>query len=48
MPIVDAILRALSYAFGMAWEITWALILGFLLSAGVQAVVLRSVHLWGA
>src|SRR5438876_634527 len=32
MPLVDAVLRALSFAFGMAWEITWALILGFLLS----------------
>src|SRR5436309_5036913 len=39
MPLVDAVLRALSFAFGMAWEIAWALILGFLLSAVVQAVV---------
>ena len=31
--------RALSFAFGMTWEILWALILGFALSAVVQAVV---------
>ena len=31
--------RALSFAFGMTWEILWALILGFLLSAIVQALV---------
>jgi uncharacterized protein len=42
MPVVDALLRALSFAFGMAWEITWALILGFLLSAIVQAVVSKA------
>ena len=42
MPFVDALLRALSFAFGMAWEITWALILGFLLSAVVQAVISRA------
>jgi uncharacterized membrane protein YraQ (UPF0718 family) len=42
MPIVDAVLRALSFAFGMAWEITWALILGFLLSAIVQAAVSKA------
>jgi hypothetical protein len=33
------IVRALSFAGGMAWEILWALILGFLLSGIVQAVV---------
>ncbi len=32
---------ALSFAFGMLWEILWALILGFALSALVQAVVSR-------
>jgi uncharacterized membrane protein YraQ (UPF0718 family) len=37
--IVSAILEALSFAFGMFWEILWALILGFFLSAVVQAVV---------
>jgi uncharacterized membrane protein YraQ (UPF0718 family) len=33
------LVRALSFAFGMFWEILWALILGFALSAVVQAVV---------
>ena len=42
MPAIDAVLRALSFAFGMAWEITWALILGFLLSAIVQAAVSKA------
>src|SRR5438128_4879404 len=31
--------RALSFAFGMTWEVLWALILGFALSGTVQAVV---------
>jgi uncharacterized membrane protein YraQ (UPF0718 family) len=31
--------RAFSFAFGMTWEVLWALILGFGLSAVVQAVV---------
>src|SRR5437867_8178129 len=31
--------QALSFAFGMFWEILWALILGFALSGVVQAVV---------
>jgi uncharacterized protein len=31
--------RALSFAFGMTWEVLWALILGFGLSGVVQAVV---------
>jgi uncharacterized membrane protein YraQ (UPF0718 family) len=31
--------RALSFALGMTWEVLWALILGFGLSAVVQAVV---------
>src|SRR5256714_6808679 len=34
--------RALSFAFGMFWEILWALILGFALSGAVQAVVSKS------
>jgi uncharacterized protein len=34
-----ALLDALSFAGGMGWEILWALILGFALSAAVQAVV---------
>src|SRR5579862_9587006 len=33
--------RALSFAFGMTWEILWALVLGFLLSSIVQALVSR-------
>ena len=33
------LLRALSFTFGMTWEILWALVLGFLLSAIVQALV---------
>jgi uncharacterized membrane protein YraQ (UPF0718 family) len=37
--------RALSLAFGMFWEILWALILGFFLSGAVQAVVRkREMH----
>ena len=36
---MDAITDALSFAFGMTWEVLWALILGFALSAAVQAVV---------
>ena len=35
------LLDALSFAFGMFWEILWALILGFTLSAVVQAVVAK-------
>ena len=31
--------QALSFAIGMTWEILWALVLGFLLSAIVQALV---------
>ena len=33
------IVQALSFAFGMFWEILWALILGFALSGAVQAFV---------
>jgi hypothetical protein len=33
------LVRALSFAGGMTWEILWALILGFLISAIVQALV---------
>jgi uncharacterized membrane protein YraQ (UPF0718 family) len=39
---MDAIGRALALAGSMTWEILWALILGFLLSAVVQAVVRKS------
>jgi uncharacterized membrane protein YraQ (UPF0718 family) len=37
--VLGALLDALSFAFGMFWQILWALILGFALSAAVQAVV---------
>ena len=37
--MIDAVGRALSMAFAMGWEILWPLILGFTLSAVVQAVV---------
>src|SRR5213592_3872598 len=37
--LIDSIVDALSFAFGMFWEILWALILGFALSGAVQAVV---------
>jgi uncharacterized protein len=39
---MDAIVRALSMAFAMGWEILWPLILGFTLSGIVQAVVSHS------
>jgi uncharacterized protein len=37
--MIDAVGRALSMAFAMGWEILWPLILGFTLSAVVQAIV---------
>jgi uncharacterized protein len=42
MRLLDAIGHALAIAGTMTWEITWALILGFVLSAIVQAAVRRS------
>jgi uncharacterized membrane protein YraQ (UPF0718 family) len=42
MAAMHAIIHALSIAGSMTWEIAWALILGFTLSAIVQAVVRRS------
>ena len=42
MDPVGAVLRALSISFAMTWEILWALILGFTLSAVVQAVVSKA------
>jgi uncharacterized membrane protein YraQ (UPF0718 family) len=36
---LSGLVDALSFAFGMFWEILWALILGFALSAAVQAVL---------
>jgi len=41
MPVVDALGHALAEAGSMTWQITWSLILGFTLSAIVQAVVRR-------
>jgi uncharacterized membrane protein YraQ (UPF0718 family) len=40
--LLDAIGRALRLAFAMTWDVTWALILGFTLSAVVQAVVSKA------
>jgi uncharacterized membrane protein YraQ (UPF0718 family) len=40
--ISSSVGHALSFAFGMFWQILWALILGFFLSGAVQAVVRRS------
>ena len=42
MEILASIGNALHMAFAMFWEILWALILGFFLSATVQAVVSKS------
>jgi uncharacterized protein len=41
MRVVDALGHALAIAGTMTWEITWSLILGFALSAVVQALVRR-------
>jgi hypothetical protein len=37
--VLTSVRDALSFAFGMFWQILWALILGFFLSGAVQAVV---------
>ncbi len=42
MSLIGAIAHALSITGSMAWEITWALILGFGLSAVIQALVRKS------
>jgi uncharacterized protein len=42
MSVIISLLDALSLAFGMFWEILWALVLGFVLSAAVQAVVSKA------
>jgi uncharacterized membrane protein YraQ (UPF0718 family) len=42
MRVLDALAHALGVAGSMTWQITWSLILGFTLSAVVQAVVRRS------
>ena len=39
LDIGGEVLDALSFAFGMFWEVLWALILGFALSGAVHAVV---------
>src|SRR5919206_3128807 len=40
--VAAAVVHALSIALGMTWEILWALVLGFALSAAVQAVVSKA------
>lgn len=40
--LLGALAHAINIAFGMTWEILWALVLGFALSAAVQAVVSKS------
>src|SRR5712692_2233519 len=40
--MMTAVVQALGMAFAMGWEILWPLILGFLLSAVVQAIVSHS------
>ncbi len=42
MIVVEALGHALSLAAAMAWEILWALILGFAISGAVQAVVSKA------
>jgi uncharacterized membrane protein YraQ (UPF0718 family) len=42
LDIANELGNALSFAFGMFWEILWALILGFGLSAVIEAVVSKS------
>jgi uncharacterized membrane protein YraQ (UPF0718 family) len=42
MMVLDALGHALSLAAAMAWEILWALILGFAISGAVQAVVSKA------
>ena len=39
---ISGVAHALELAFAMSWEILWALVLGFALSAAVQAVVSKS------
>jgi uncharacterized membrane protein YraQ (UPF0718 family) len=40
--VFGALAHALNIAFGMTWEILWALVLGFALSGAVQAVVSKA------
>ena len=37
--VLSPVAEALDFAFAMTWEILWALVLGFALSAVVQAVI---------
>jgi uncharacterized protein len=37
--VLDSVWEALRFAFGMTWEVLWALILGFALSSAVQSLV---------
>ena len=41
MRVLDALGHALALAGSMTWQVTWSLILGFTLSAIVQAVIRR-------
>jgi uncharacterized protein len=40
--VLSPVAEAFSFAFAMWWEILWALVIGFALSAAVQAVVSKS------
>ena len=40
--LLSNLAEALSFAFAMTWEILWALVIGFALSAAVQAVVSKN------
>ncbi len=42
MPVLHALGSALALAGSMTWQVTWSLILGFTLSAVIQALVRRS------
>src|ERR1700720_927367 len=44
--MIDAVMRALEMALAMGWEILWPLILGFALSAVVQAAVSHQQMSW--
>jgi uncharacterized protein len=44
--MIDAVVRALGMALAMGWEILWPLILGFALSAVVQAAVSKQQMSW--
>ena len=37
--VLSSVWDALRFAFGMTWEVLWALILGFALSSAVQTLV---------